>query len=135
MDLLRNARCFAPAPLKTIELVSAELEVPLSGDLQRLYLITNGFESSGEFLDIVLWPIEDLLINNTAYDVNKYFPGLILIGSDTTGQALGYVVDNSGLQYIEVSFIGFEKRFSKQFSGTFFDFIRWLDECRRKASS
>jgi hypothetical protein len=44
---------------------------------------------SGDFGFAHLWPVEELVSLNRAYEVEKYLPGLLL-GSDGAGKAYGF---------------------------------------------
>jgi len=120
--------------MRIIQEVSKSLTYPLPADLIEIYTDTNGFEGSiSEWLNVILWPVEDLVPNNIGYGVSSFFPGLVIVGSGATGQALGYL-SRAATEYIEVSFVGFEEMFARTFCGTFFEFLTNLNEGRQSVS-
>ena len=66
---------------------------------------TNGGigEINGSYIE--LWPIEDIGENNVDYAVEEFLPGVILIGSDGSGNAYGIDMRQSSASYIRVPFM------------------------------
>jgi len=57
---------------------------------------------------IILWPVEDLLDLNQAYQVGDYAPGLFLFGSNGGGEALAFDLRVETTPVVSVPFVGME---------------------------
>jgi hypothetical protein len=111
--------------------VQAHFGLNFPSDYLNFLLRTNGGEGliGSEYL--ILWSIDDLITLNDAYSVDKFAPGLILIGSD--GGDTAYAIDTrtSDLCFIEVPFIGMDLQEVKTCGKKFLDFLEFLFQKNR----
>jgi len=94
-----------PASLNTIEEVEKSLGIKFPSDYVDLMLFTNGCEGSIGESYIVMWPIEEIVQNNEDFEVEEYVPGLILFGSNGSGEAFGFDIRTEKPSYIMVPFL------------------------------
>lgn len=73
-------------------------------DLLKTANGVEGFVMDNSYL--ILWPAEEVPKNNENYSVNKFAPGLILIGSNGGTTAYGFDTRRSSNEIIDVPFIG-----------------------------
>ena len=94
-----------PASLNTIEEVEKSLGIKFPSDYVDFMLFTNGCEGSIGESYIVMWPIEEIVQNNEDFEVEEYVPGLILFGSNGSGEAFGFDMRTEKPSYIMVPFL------------------------------
>ena len=54
----------------------------------------------------MLWSIEELVEFNKSYQVDEFAPGLLLIGSDGSGEAFAFDTRINPWQMVQVPFVG-----------------------------
>lgn len=96
-----------PANKETISEVEKSIGFTLPNQYKEFLLHSNGIEVSiGQNSYLVIWPINDLIELNNAYEVAEFAPGLILFGSDGGDTAFAFDSRVEGLPIVEVPFIG-----------------------------
>lgn len=95
----------------------SQLKYNLPKDYISFMLKYNGGEGFVGERYFILWPIEDLIIFNEEYEVDKYLEGFFLIGSNGGGEGIGFDLDNFSL--ISVPFIGMSRRYVEIISADF----------------
>ena len=83
-----------------------------------------GFVSEDEYL--MLWRCSELAFLNAAYQVRDYVPGLLLIGSDGSGDAFGFDTRDSHWPVVRVPFVGWSCDVAEAVGRDFVDFIARL---------
>jgi hypothetical protein len=111
------------------EAAIANIEKQLGTQLPAEYLeflkIMDGAEGFIGQSYVMLWPGEELLSMNEAYEVQKWAPGLLIIGSDGGGEAFGFDT-RSGWEIVEVPFIGMEWDYAIPMGKSFSEFLSRL---------
>ena len=102
------------------------LGAKLPNDYMKFLLEANGAEGTIGSSYLVLWGLTDLIALNTAYKVNKYAPGLILIGSNGGDMAYAIDIRDKIPKYIEVPFIGMNISEIKYCADDFVGFLEYL---------
>src|SRR5258706_13646045 len=81
----------SPAANSALQKFDQEAGFRLPDDYLQFLQQTNGGEGFvGANAYIILWPIEELIKMNKAYEVAEYAPGLFLFGSDGGGEAYAF---------------------------------------------
>ena len=89
-ELFKDCDLSSPASEDSIRELEEEIGVHLPVSYVDLLKFSNGVERSvGEDAYIVFWPVEDVAQNNKDYKTEEFIPGLLLIGSDGGGEAIG----------------------------------------------
>lgn len=130
VDMLDRIRCMSNNPPATVEAIKAfeeasKLCLPL--DYKRVLLEANGFEGfvdGGSYL--VLWSVDDLMSFNVDYEVSKHCPGLLLIGSDGSGEAFAIDFDDSAKPIVQIPFVGMSRAHVQLVARDFSEFIEVL---------
>jgi len=107
------------------------LGVEFPADYREFLLETNGCEGQLGFSYIVLWPVDDLVELNEAYEVSELAPGLVLIGSDGGGVAYALDMRDNDKTVVEIPFIGMDLSATKSFDETFEEFLSRLNKLYR----
>lgn len=88
---------------------------------------SNGGEGFiGENAYLILWPVEQLLELNTAYQVQEYAPGLLFFGSDGGGEAYAFDTRMAELPVVSVPFVGMGHSLVRRIAPTFSAFLATL---------
>jgi hypothetical protein len=107
--LLSNFECRAPADDSAIRRFEQESGDCLPEDYKQFLRHSDGgqgFVLSSAYL--ILWPVEQLLEMNKAYEVAEYAPGLVLFGSDGGGEALAFDMRSDAKPVVVVPFVGMD---------------------------
>lgn len=114
----------SPASKDDIKLFEKLSGFILPADYVDFLRKSNGGEGFiGENAYLILWPVEQLLEMNSAYQTQEYAPGLLLIGSDGGGEAIAFDTNSPEFPVVSVPFVGMDRsliRFvSPNFGGVF----------------
>jgi len=116
----------SPADQKVVEELSSSLGVALPSD----YLDFLGNHDGGEgFIGdnyIVLWGAEELANFNREYEVDKYAPGILLFGSDGSGEGYGFDTQSIAMPIVRMPFIGMARRYATPIAKDFPDLFAKL---------
>jgi len=110
-----------------IERVEKHFGVSLPEDYLEFLRFSNGIEGilkGGTYVSI--WPIEEVVDDNTDYEVNELAPGIILFGSNGGGTAFGFDFRDKSAAIVEVPFIGMDLDEVRYRARNFIEFISSL---------
>ena len=114
---------------KTIDYTQQKMQFIFPEDYKKFMLKHNGAEGSmGENSYVQLWSLENLIKYNQGYDVEKYVPGLILIGSDGGNEAYAYDSRGKSKPIVSVPFIVMNFDDVVKCADNFTDFLQYLYE-------
>jgi hypothetical protein len=83
-----------------------------------------GFIGDGSYL--ILWRISELLTFNKEYEVHDYCPGLLLFGSNGSGDAFGFDLRLDPFQIVRVPFVGMAEDEIVHLTSSFMGFLEIL---------
>lgn len=96
---------------------------------KEFMLYSNGAEGElGENSYLVIWPIEDIVSLNEAYDVSKYTPNILYFGSDGGDMAYAFDTRSETVSIVEIPFDSIHIEDANLCAYDFYDFIRKLYE-------
>jgi len=122
--LLEKFNGNAPASAAAVADVERQLASELPAEYRDFLLHCNGGEGFvGPSAYLMLWRVEELLPNNTAYEVSEYAPGLLIFGSDGGGEALAFDMDAAGSPVVSVPFVGMDRRLARTVATSFDGFL------------
>jgi hypothetical protein len=106
--------------------VFSNLGVTPPSDYIEFMASSNGAEGAiGSDNYLVLWPAEQIVELNSAYEVNEFAPGLVLFGSD--GADTAYAFDTrSDSVIVMVPFVGMDLDEVQHVAKTFREFVEGL---------
>lgn len=112
-------------PSNATDIGSAEQMIGRSfpKEFKQFLLTANGGEGFVGDNYLVLWPVEDIVAFNRAYEAAEYIPGLQLFGSNGGGE--GFAFDDDG-GVVCVPFIGMAADTAIKVGATFNDFLNNL---------
>lgn len=114
---------------KTIDFTQQKMEFIFPEDYKDFMLKHNGAEGCmGENSYVQLWSLENIIKYNQGYDVEKYVPGLILIGSDGGNEAYAYDSRDKSKPIVSVPFIVMNFDDVVKCADNFTDFLQYLYE-------
>lgn len=88
---------------------------------------SNGGEGLvGKNAYLILWPVEQLINLNKAYQVEEYIPGLLFIGSDGGGEAIALDTRVPTYPVVSVPFVGMDSNLIRLISSNFNGFFEAL---------
>lgn len=127
-ELFKLFNCNPPTTINVIRDVEEQLNIKFPEDYIEFMLISNGGEGQINERYLSLWEMESIVDSNgtEGYSILEFAPGLIVIGSDGGGTAIGYDFRNDKPQLIEVDFIGLDIDSPFFSTGNFIDFIRYF---------
>lgn len=91
----------------------------LPDDYRAFLRESNGIEGLVGEAYLMLWPVEELGTLNA--DARTYVPGLVLVGGDGGGEALGFLETNRGTRYVQVPFSGMSADATEDLGATLAD--------------
>ncbi len=91
-----------------------------------LKIMDGGEGSVGENAYLILWKISDILDLNNKYEVSKYVPHLVLIGSDGGGEAFAFDTIATPWPVVQVPFIGMDRALIQVLASDFTSFLQFL---------
>jgi SMI1 / KNR4 family (SUKH-1) len=122
--LLDDFDCHPPATDAAITSCGKELGLQLPGDYVEFLKTANGGEGFiGRVGFANLWSVEELPSLNRAYEVQKIVPGLLLFGSNGSGEAYGFDMRNLTRPVVQVPFVGMEWQVAEPMGNSFIDFL------------
>ena len=98
---------------QTLQKTQAELGLALPVDYLAFLKESNGGEG---FIDdgyIMVWAAEELAPFNADYQVKEYAPGLLLFGSNGSGEAYAFDRRSGVLPIVQVPFVGMDLRHAR----------------------
>ena len=123
---LANFRGNSPVAAEALQQFADETDFRLSEDYTQFLQLMNGGEGVvGSRGYLILWPVEQLLKTNKAYEVPKYAPSLFILGSDGSGEAYAFDKRTSE-SIVAVSFIGMDVKSANLQAADFQGFIELL---------
>lgn len=98
-----------PVGLSALQAFQKAAAFHLPQDYVEFLQRTNGGEGLiGQNAYVILWPVEDLLEMNRAYQVDEYAPGLFIFGSDGGGEAFAFDRRSDKMPVVSVPFVGMD---------------------------
>jgi hypothetical protein len=109
--------------------VQARLGVQLPADYIAWLQRSNGATGAlGESNYVDLWPVEDLIDRNAAYNVAEFAPGLLLFGTDGGDEGFGYDLRTSFAHIVSIPLTGMRWEDAKIQGEKFSEFWQSLKE-------
>jgi hypothetical protein len=128
MDLLQNFNMTEAVSAEALSLFEEEFGVSLPKTYQDFLKLSNGGEGFlGEDAYLILWPLEELIQLNSAYQVGELAPGLFLFGSNGGGEAYGFDTMLGGMPIVEVPFVGMDRAYANTIASDFLKFLESLN--------
>lgn len=112
------------ARLRAIE---TQLGVEFPDDYASFVRSADGLERRFGDAYLALWDLEDLVPRNVEYEMSEMFPGLVLIGSDGGGEAVGFDFRNRPPVVVLVNFVSSGWREAVVQAATFGEFMAQRD--------
>ncbi len=127
--LFDNFNSNPPVSDTTIDAFELKLHLRLPSDYVDFLEIGNGGDGFiGESTYLILWKLQDILRFNIAYEVHEYAPGLILIGSDGSGEAFAFDTNVSPWPVVQIPFVGMDRELVVILAPNFVSFLESLFE-------
>ena len=89
---------------------------------------TNGCEGFIRYSFFRLYSITELILFNDAHQVKKFAPGLIIFGSNGSGEAFGFDTRADPIEIVQIPFIPMDFRYAKPLGTNFMEFLSFLEE-------
>ena len=124
--LLRDWQLSAGATDKALQDAMKLLGHSLPSDYSQFLRERNGGEGFVGDNFLILWKAEELEIFNREYEVDQYAPGLLLFGSNGSGEAYGFDTRSVAMPIVRVPFIGMELQYAEPIADSFTDLFRQL---------
>jgi len=105
------------------------LGLRLPEDYVAFLRVSDGAEGFiGDNSYVILWSSKELSSMNDAYEVQKYVPGLLIIGSSGGGEAYGFDTRGSAWPIVQVPFVGMDWGDAQLMGESFSLFLHCLRE-------
>lgn len=127
-QLLAEFNGNAGASADAIRTATHALKINLPRDYLAFLGATNGGEGMIGETYLMLWRVEELAEMNTAYQVDEYAPGLLLIGSDGGGEAFAFDTRTNPWPVVKVPFVGMDLQYAEVLSPSFDAFLKTLKQ-------
>ncbi len=125
--LLANLSQRSPARTAAVTECERRLGAKLPPEYVQFLRTTNGGEGFiGRHAYVIFWGAEELVSMNKAYEVAKYAPGLLVLGSDGGGEAYGFDTRNPQWEILQVPFVGMAWDLAEPVGATFIAFLQYL---------
>ena len=112
LDRLDELETRAGADEEAIRVVEESLGRKLPSEYRAFLLASDGaYGFVGEEY-VHLYPVGELLEANAESEVECYWPGFTLFGSNGGADGFGFVWEDGRVQYVRVPLIGFEKEYA-----------------------
>jgi len=98
-----------------------DIDFNLPSGFIEFFSAANGAEIVGADRYIVLWPLTDMIMLNSEYNVSLYAPGFFIFGSD--GGDMAFAIKKESGYIYEMPFIGMGEEESFLISESFNEFI------------
>ena len=118
----------AGASADEINAVASKLKKTLPDDYVAFLGATSGGEGTIGDSYIMLWSVDKLLELNASYQVDRFAPGLLLFGSDGSGEAFGFDTRSNPWQVVQIPFVGMELEDVEVLASSFYEFLEGLAE-------
>jgi hypothetical protein len=126
-ELLISFNCNPPVSDSEIDAFELKSGLQLPRDYTDFLKTWDGGEGFiGEDTYLILWRLDEILRFNIAYDVYKYAPGLMLIGSDGSGEAFAFDTNASTWSVVQVPFVGMDRELMVVLAPNFVSFLESL---------
>jgi hypothetical protein len=102
------------------------LNFQLPPDYLAVLHFSNGGEGFIQNSYVRLYSIDELLSLNEAYQVKRFCPGLILFGSNGSGEAFGFDTRQDPLEIVQIPFIPMDFEYARSLGKSFLEFLRAL---------
>jgi hypothetical protein len=124
--LLKKFNHNPPATASAIDQFEAETGIGLPDAFRTFLMLSNGGEGfiGADDNYIILWPVNELVDMNKAYEVQKYAPGLFLIGSSGGGEAFAFDLRSEAKPVVSVPFVGMDESEILQLGKDFTTFLK-----------
>jgi hypothetical protein len=106
------------------------LGVTLPMEYTEFLKLTNGGEGFIGGAYAMLWGVEELPLNNRAYEVTSYAPGLLIFGSNGGGEAFGFDTRDQQWPIVQLPFIGMAWDVAWPMGASFSAFLKRLHETK-----
>lgn len=127
IELISDMDLNEPADEKEIKELENTLGYTLPIEYREFMLYSNGAEGElGAESYLVIWPIEDIISLNEAYNVSQYTPGILYFGSDGGDTAYAFDTRNEAKTIIEIPFISIHIEDARFCAADFYEFIKIL---------
>jgi hypothetical protein len=127
-ELIAQMELRPGASVALVQDVQSRLGFRLPRDYVEFITESNGAEGFVGNSYLVLWPIEEIIPTNDAYQVRVFAPGLLLFGSDGGGEAYAFDTRSGKMPVVSVPFVGMSLAAAKKLSRTFSGFLECLHE-------
>ena len=101
--------------------------IPPSDYLSALHF-SNGGEGFIQHCYFRLYSTEQLLSLNQAYQVTRFAPGLVIFGSNGSGEAFGFDARQSPMEIVRIPFIPLDFEYAEPMGQTFVEFLQALEQ-------
>jgi hypothetical protein len=119
----------APASVATLAEAERRLGVRIAVEYTEFLKKTDGGEGFiGKTAYVILWPLSEFAVMNQAYEIQKYVPGLLIFGSDGSGEMFGFDTRSSQWAVVQVPFVGMTWDLARAMGATFNEFLERLYE-------
>jgi hypothetical protein len=115
-----------PTNRSAISKFEFESRVKLPDDFALFLQQMNGGDGFIGDAYVILWPVQELLEKNQAYEVADSAPGLLLFGSDGGGEAFAFDTRSLEMPIVAVPFIGMEMEAALPIAPNFNSFLEAL---------
>lgn len=124
--LLAKFNANPPVEASSIRQFEGETGLRLPEDYAQFLQQADGGEGFVGDAYVIFWRLGELLEMNSAYQVDKYAPGLFLFGSDGGGEAFAFDMRDETKPIVSVPFIGMELKVAQPFGSNFKAFLEEL---------
>lgn len=104
-------------------------------DYLAVLQFTDGGEGFIRYSYFRLYSITELLLLNEAYQVEKFAPGLIIFGSNGSGEAFGFDAREDPMEIVQIPFIPMDFKYAEPFGKSFVEFLSALEESKNDNDS
>jgi len=116
-----------PADSRDIDMAEQESGVRLPNEYVAFLKLRNGGEGFiGKDSYAIFWKVGDLRSMNSAYEVEAYAPGLLIVGSDGGGEAYAIDYADPALPIVAVPFVGMDRGLVRKIGSNFDEFLNAL---------
>lgn len=128
IKIIEKLELNTPATQNALKIFENTSRLELPKDYIDFLLKTNGAEGFIGDNYVIFWAIEELIELNKAYEVDEYKPGLLLFGSNGSGEAFAFDKRSLPMKIVQIPFISIDLKDSIELSSTFYDFLNILDK-------
>ena len=125
-DLLAKFNANSPASASLIQELETHAGLHLPDEYAGFLKRANGGEGFIGNAYLILWPAQELLEMNKAYQVEEYAPGLFLFGSDGGGEAFAFDIRSGMNAIVAVPFVGMDLNLARFIAPSFMPFLETL---------